>query len=717
MDAVRRLLFFLLLLAFNPFVGSSETLLPAPSGELSPFQENGKVGLKNTKGEVLIPASYEAIGWSDGSFSVVQNVTGFKLKGEWGLINVNNHKLTKAEYAEMMPGSSSFITARKKFPNSFRLLTGCLNTAGKVVLPFEYDGIKISGLRAIVIQKNGRDLRYGLYDLNNNVVIPLTYRNIYALGSLRYGVVNQNDKTAIFGEDGVQLTGFVIDSILSFRKNYAVIFQANKQGVISRDGKIVVEPVYRELIVGDNGSYSRRKSDAWIFLSGDNKSIREVEADSINAAFRERYEVKSSTNSNLVDLNFKTLTARPFSDIKPFSSRKAFARLGNKIGVISSDGSDIIPALYTTLLADNNFYRATQPAGNHVVWLLLDSTGRRLTSKSYEHIGSFNGKFFPVKHRNYWGGIDSKGQEIIACAHDSIIGNVDEYVVVKFKGGYGIIDTKERWIITPQRNPLKLMDKGRYLETTRDNRLIKNMRGEIIYFTANPIEIKTDCILEFLPNGTIWKIDEKGIVTNHDTAPTQIEKIFPESEGYRAIKKDGRFGFVDSRLRLRIANRYEDVKPFKEGLAAAKILGKWGFINKEDNIAVQPVYDEVFAFSNGVAVVKKNGMFGLIDKKGKIILPVRYESLIPTHEKRILIQQNGLHGLADYNGKIILNTKYTTLRDMNNGYVIVEQDHKFGVVNLDGVSTIPMIYDWIETDKFSDRFLALKKATWEEGAL
>ena len=52
------------------------------------FEENGKVGLKNEEGQILLPASFEALGWSDGSFSVIGQVTGYKLGKAWGIINL-----------------------------------------------------------------------------------------------------------------------------------------------------------------------------------------------------------------------------------------------------------------------------------------------------------------------------------------------------------------------------------------------------------------------------------------------------------------------------------------------------------------------------------------------------------------------------------------------------------------------------------------------------
>ncbi len=42
------------------------------------FAENGKIGMKDEDGNVVLPPSFEALGWSDGNFSVIGDVTGYR---------------------------------------------------------------------------------------------------------------------------------------------------------------------------------------------------------------------------------------------------------------------------------------------------------------------------------------------------------------------------------------------------------------------------------------------------------------------------------------------------------------------------------------------------------------------------------------------------------------------------------------------------------------
>ena len=53
------------------------------------------------------------------------------------------------------------------------------------------------------------------------------------------------------------------------------------------------------------------------------------------------------------------------------------------------------------------------------------------------------------------------------------------------------------------------------------------------------------------------------------------------------IEKENRWGFVDSKGRLRISNRYDGAGPFHEGLAPIMLRGKWGFIDKSGKTKIK----------------------------------------------------------------------------------------------------------------------------------
>jgi hypothetical protein len=718
MERVSRILvfFFTLLVSFGEAYSSPKQsyFSAVKANDFSVFEENGKVGLKDHEGQVLIPAQYDAMGWSNGEFSLINNtVTGYRTNGLWGLVNIQNNRITKAEFEDLSPGGGSLIVARKKLTGSVRVRAGCINASGKEVIPFQYDGLRISSFRAIVYTRIGNQFKHGLIDFENKILIPVSYQNIYPLGSLRYGVENFESKTAIFSEDGKQITNFLIDSLSSFKKDYAILYQKQRQGLIDRQGQIRLEPTFREIRINDDGSVSARQPDAWLFLDGENKLLQQYNADSVVSVYPDLLKILTAEKIQLTDKEFKPLSEQLFSSIASFKKGRALFRTGNKTGVIDHRGNILIKPLYNSLLIDPGFIRANQRVENKNRWIVLDSAGNSVTTRDYEFIGAYNGRYFPVKNRGYWGALSTAGKEIVACVHDSLVQQVNDLIIVKFKSKYGIINLKEDWIVTPQSDKLHLISDDRYLLITSKTTFLKSISGNVIYFSDNRIEIKKDHLLEYLPSGTIWKIDMNGVIADRSIHPQDVDEISAESEGLRAIKKDARYGFIDSRGRLRIANRYEDVKDFSDGLAAARIRGKWGFINHEDKIAIQPVYDNVAPFRGGLAQVTQKNLHGLIDKTGRLILPVRYDSIVVLPGQRFQIMQNNLWGLAESSGKTVINPKYDHLNDLLNGYVIVERDGKFGLLTLQGLSTIPLLYDGLTYDRYHQRYIALRKSGWE----
>lgn len=678
------------------------------------FEEGGKFGVKNEKEEILIPAIYDAVGWSNETFTVVNQVTGYKLNDQWGIISLTNKRITEPEYFSVVPTENNLLIVTKRSTLSFRITTGCIDTKGKVIIPLEYAGLKISGLRAIVYTLSENQFRYGLIDLENKLLIPQVYKNIYPLGSLRYAVQNRENKTALFTENGRQVTPFSIDSLSQLNNNIAIIYQDGKQGLINRDGNILKEPVFREITI-ENKTVKARLPDTWKILDAQNKLIREIEADSLLPLGNDRLKMTNAFGSQLWNTQFAPIAQTYFTRLNQFQNDQTLFSVGERWGVLNRDGTIILPAEYDQIIMDDDHFLASKHLPGKQWWILFDKNGKALTTKAYEQIDKFNGTFFPVRKNGFYGGVNLYGQEIIACVFDSISGTNQNLVAVKFRGQYGIMDTDERWVVTPQPNPISLLNAERYFEKSGNITFLKSITGEIIYFTTNPLTIQDDKLFETISSGGKWTINFDGQIIHREQPHSErSEEIYPSSEGYRGLKKNGRYGFIDDQGRLRIANRYEGIQPFSEGLAAVKIRGKWGYLNKEDKIVVQPVYEEVYPFNKGYAVVKQNGKYGLIYSNGKIALDVRYNKIELQENGRIKIFIGDQIGLADDGGNILLQPKYESVEDLNNGYAIVKQHEKFGLVTLQGISTIPIQYDKLLFEKNRQLYLALKKNEFQE---
>jgi WG containing repeat len=689
------------------------------SSEASPyklFEQNGKVGIKNDRGQVVIPPAFEALGWSDGSFSVIGETTGYRVQNHWGLINLKKEFITPAEFEELVYQGGEFVVARKQL-NPASTKSGCINLRGEIILPFVYDGIKVNGLRAIVFNLVGSRFSYGLTNMKNEVLIPLLYKDIQSLGTLRYAVENREGKIALFSESGTVVSDFTIDSLSTFYKGYSIIHEHGLQGLIDREGVMKVPARYQSIKIEEDGRVLGKLPGEWIYLDGQNRVLTRILADDLLPVSNKRTIIKSGNKFGLVDDLHQPLLPTEWDSLSELEDDLFLAKRSDRWGVIRSTSELQVPVVYDTLQFYEGGYRAFLKTSG---CLLLDRSGTVKTAKAYRSIQEFDSSTWKVRNGIYWGLLDQEGNEVVHCVFDSIGDRTSNLVAVKFKGLYGIIDLQGNWIIAPQRYPIRLANDTRYLLIQPGNSFLKSMDGKVIYFTSYPVEFKEKYWIEHLPNGTQNKLSYDGLKIMIEEKPqiktsaTQVSVpgLFQMNEGLQGVRRNGKYGFVDAKGKLRIANRYDSIGAFQDGLAPVKLIGMWGFINSADKIVIQPNFESVSPFVNGLSIVQRSARMGLIDQRGQVVLPLRYEHIGRLSTGKFLLKANRLLGVAHQNGTIEIEPRFDQLNVLENGQLLVKQAQKWGLISSSGLDIIPMQYDKLQFDPLKNQYLAFHKSEW-----
>ncbi|MFN6087803.1 MAG: WG repeat-containing protein [Cyclobacteriaceae bacterium] len=680
------------------------------------FEQNGKMGIKDERGQVVIPPSFEALGWSDGSFSVIGETTGYRVQNHWGLINLKKEFITPAEFEELVYQGGEFVVARKQL-NPASTKSGCINLRGKIILPFVYDGIKVNGLRAIVFNLVGSRFSYGLTNMKNEVLIPLLYKDIHSLGTLRYAVENREGKIALFSENGSAVSDFTIDSLSAFYKGFSIIHEHGLQGLIDREGVVKAPARYQSIKIEEDGRVLGKLPGEWIYLDSQNKALTRILADDLLPVRNRRTIIKSGDKFGLIDDLHQPLLPTEWDSLRELEDDLFLVKKTDRWGAIRSTSELQVPVVYNTLQFDEGGYRAFLKTSG---WLLLDKKGIVKTAKAYRSIQEFDFSTWKVRNGIYWGLLNQEGNEVVHCVFDSIGDRIGNLVAVKFKGLYGIIDLQENWIIAPQRYPIRLADETRYLLIQPGNSFLKSMDGKVIYFTSYPVEFKEKYWVEHLPNGTENKLSYDGLKIMIEEKPqiktsaTQLSVpgLFQMNEGLQGVCRNGKYGFVDAKGKLRIANRYDSIGAFQDGLAPVKLIGMWGFINSADKIVIQPNYESVSSFVNGLSIVQRSARMGLIDQRGQVVLPLRYEHIDRLSTGKFLLKANRLLGVAHVNGTIEIEPRFDDLKVLENGQLLVKQANKWGLISSSGLDIIPMQYDKLQFDPVKNQYLAFHKSEW-----
>ncbi len=166
------------------------------------------------------------------------------------------------------------------------------------------------------------------------------------------------------------------------------------------------------------------------------------------------------------------------------------------------------------------------------------------------------------------------------------------------------------------------------------------------------------------------------------------------------VKKDGKWGFIDSTGKFVIEPKFDSIDSFNRiyNLARVEINGKYGYINREGEVVIDIVwttakmatdkYKQVvlgFCVSDG-----ENSKW--LNTDGGLICETAYDDIAPFTEKYIIVKENDKYGIIDVNGNLIHETVYDYLEPISDRYVLAQKGGKHGMIDTDGNVIVNIIY-------------------------
>lgn len=251
-------------------------------GRIKPSQKNGRWGLIDDNGNVIIPFEYDEIKFA------WKNTFNVRKKGKWGIIDEAAVVIIPCEYDEEFhfleamsvkkDGKWGIIDNKNKviIPFEYDLKFdlgdimsvkkggkwGIIDNKNKVLIPFEYD-LKFDFADTMPVNKGGK---YGIIDNNNKVVIPFEYDEKFEFAETmivkkggKWGIIdNKNNAiTKFFAEEMIAisetLVGFKMPAETSNPKLQGFV---GKIGAISTNGNLIIPALFENDEKGYEGYLS-----------------------------------------------------------------------------------------------------------------------------------------------------------------------------------------------------------------------------------------------------------------------------------------------------------------------------------------------------------------------------------------------------------------------------------------------------------------------------
>jgi hypothetical protein len=633
----------------------------ASSKSLNVYTENGRMGLKKNMRKYITPAIYDTLFQYSPTVYVGQRYSSTKQASLWGAIKSN----------------------------------------GEVLLPFKYLTLNIEeGLFIIGYAENNK-MRFGVSNLEGNTLVLPKYNSIKILSQ---GLIEgrTEGKTILFDQQGQKQAEFVADSITFLNRSLIKVHRQGKVGVKAMNNTDVLPLEYRDVRISDSIIYVQKYPEWYIIQGYDSIAFY---YDSIRS-WGDNYIASSGTKHQVVDRNTRAKSLS-YDSIYLLNDKIAYVKNGANWGAINNNGEEIIPLTFAELFADNVILAAKEH-GEKANWTIFDLYGFPKTKLNYSSVRASSEGRIPIKRNGKWGYLDHYGVEIISPIFDSVDDFYNGMAAVMFFGEGGIIDRAGKWVMTPEKNKIIDFNEKVILRKNRGNIEVLDFENKLIYFSENELEISKDGLIEYDSIGEeIRTISWQGTIT---TAKYYGQGLRTGGNGYFIFKENGRYGFMDYQGRIRIANRYEEVKPFHQDFAAIMINNKWGFIDLNESIVVQPMYDSVGYFVDSNCITVRNSSLGVINSSGQEIVKNAYQDIIHLSDGKFRVKQNNKWGVLSETGSVIIHPRYDKLIDTNRGYFIVQKNGKYGTIDGSGVSKIPLLYDYIGYNPQSKTFVT-KKST------
>ncbi len=414
----------------------------------------------------------------------------FEKNGKYGVINLDGKVIVKANYEEIqgLTYKESELLVRKN--NKY----GVINSKGAVIIKPEYDSITADNYYAekekyafsgyIVSKKIDENYNYGYIKYNGKVLIKPQYTNISRIID-----IEDNENAYLIAQDKTKVgliknKDIVIDinyKELQYNKdNNILIARKNaKLGILDLQGKEIIPVEYEDLSINGENIYTKNEEEEKYF----DKSGNEIQNNIYKGIYsieNGKYYLTINEDSlyGILDRNKQVLVENSYSYLE-YLFNDYFIASNNNLGIINSKGEVVIDFKYNIISKIEN--------SSVIQAKIVKDNTIELFSKDLKSIGTFenanikkadnyieinsknntiyidlngnileneelfkNNNLFSVQENGKYGFKDKTGKIVVNCIYDEVT-EFNEYgfAGIKQEGKWGVIDQNKNIILEP----------------------------------------------------------------------------------------------------------------------------------------------------------------------------------------------------------------------------------------------------------------------------
>lgn len=495
---------------------------------------NGKYGILNTKGELVVPATYDDIIMPNPSKPV--------------FICQYNYNTTTEEYDYIVLNDKE-EEIFDKYENVQAIpVTGIIGSIPYEKWALRYKEDNLYGLISI----DGKEITKPIYEEISSV--PYKEGVFLVKENGKYGVINNKGVPLVKSEyDNIIGDGYYNDEI-GYKASCFIVTKGEYVGYISETGEVILENEYDSIF-----------------------RIKELPERYIIAKKNGQYGLLNNTKI-IIGFNYQELSYDEAANLIIVKRNKDY-------GVINIEGNKVLPLEFSDISIEGIYIIATRNGA--LEKYLLD--GQVVTNDSYTRIEKTNGEYYISIDKNYnYGILDKDMNTILENKYEYLEYIFNDLVIARNTSGkYGIINLQEQNLLNFDYDVVQVIKDTNIIQAiildtntvhlyNSNVERILNEKDANIYTYNNYLKVYTEKDVRYF--------DKNGVETNNSI-------VYPDNK-LLAYSENGKWGFKDKDGQVVIDAKYDKVTELNgNGFAGVKSNGKWGIIDEKGNIIIEPTYE------------------------------------------------------------------------------------------------------------------------------
>lgn len=355
-------------------------------GELAKVKLNGKYGVINSEGKLVIPAIFEDISINENGLIIVTN------SNKKGLFNADGSRITDFIYQYIDNFSNGLAMVDN---GNFISRYNFIDKSGKEISIQKYEDVLSfsEGLAAVKL----KDL-WGFIDRNGKLIVPFKYNKVYSFNE-GLAAVKQNDKWGYIDKTGKFILALKYSDATSFIDGFANASINGKWGKIDRKGKEVMPMKYSSILNFENGFALQAQFGKYWYINKNGQNVFNLKFDDAQL-FKNGYAwVKLNEKWGCIDTIGKFILKPQFESPGEIAENKVAIKENKKWGYYNLNGQQIIKPTYGIASPFSEGLAAV----SYYDWggyFYIDSTGKRIIEGPFRLADKFNNGIAHVVTQN-----------------------------------------------------------------------------------------------------------------------------------------------------------------------------------------------------------------------------------------------------------------------------------------------------------------------------